>query len=28
MQSRPEPAAVLLDRSEENLNPEYWSGAP
>lgn len=27
MQDRPEPAAILRERSEDNLNPQYWSGA-
>jgi FkbM family methyltransferase len=27
MQAGPEPAAVLRERSDENLNPQFWSGA-
>ena len=27
MQAGPEPAAVLRERSDENLNPRFWSGA-
>ena len=27
LQSAPEPAPILCQRSEENLNPQFWSGA-
>jgi hypothetical protein len=27
LQSAPEPVPILCQRSEENLNPQFWSGA-